>query len=424
MELKCCVQCFQDTAIQTYIKENNEVSTCDYCKSQKVYCASVDSVGKFIRKGLKREFEPVDEGTGSMYDSETESYIDEGESVDTILKDFLEIFSDKLNSDQADSLCCDLITESGPSEQDKQDGENDWIADQNLVVKDSLYGSEVTSEYYNWETFKYICKFYNRYFDLGGQISTREHILSSLDNIFNKMQVQLPSNTTLFRGRHYELQDGKNLKDIDLLKEISPPPRDNSKNSRMSPAGISYTYLGSRIKTCLYEIRFNKSDKILIGKFTTKKELKILDLTQEPKFPATSCFSPEYDNCEKWLGDFVEEFKDEISMPISDNDKSLEYVPTQILAEYIRKKQFDGIKFRSSLYPKGVNYVLFCSINPCKINEYNTSLLGIDVKMPSFTEWLNLARGLYINFETKQLDKIKFDGKTAKCHAAEKLRKS
>lgn len=425
MGLNCCTECFENAEIRAYIEEVGEVSTCDYCKSEGVFCASIYAVGDFIRDGVGRAYEPVYDGTGSMYDPDLKSYTDEGEPIEVILKLDLSIFSQNLDYDQIDLLCDKLISESGPSDREIQKGANNWLAEQNLVVKDALYGFEITPQHNYWESFKYTCKYFNRYFDLGGRKSSRARILSSLDDIFNHMKVELPSNTTLYRSRIYKLQEGKTLKDIDLLKEISPPPPNFARNSRMSPAGISYTYLASDIDTCLTEIRAQRDDKVLVGTFTTKRKLKILDLTMTSTYYDISCFSPEYEHSKNWLGDFIDHFKNEISAPISDDDKDIEYVATQLLAEYIRKKQFHGIKFRSSLHNVGYNYVLFCSINPNVTPVSEDYKHSIIYKMTPFTKWLNLVNVQYINCVTpyRKVEEIKHNDKKAKYHEQEKREK-
>src|SRR5680860_381931 len=115
MGQKCCTECFTDAEIRAYIKDVGEVSTCDYCKSKQVYCASLDVVGGIIRDGVERAYEAVYEGTGSMYDSEIKSYTDEGQQIEAIIKWDLSIFSDNPDYDQTEILCDDLISESGPS---------------------------------------------------------------------------------------------------------------------------------------------------------------------------------------------------------------------------------------------------------------------------------------------------------------------
>ena len=53
------------------------------------------------------------------------------------------------------------------------------------------------------------------------------------------------------------------------------------------------------------------------------------------------------------------QFAWEISKPVSEKEAKLEYVPNQLLAEYIRKLGYKGIIFSSSVNPGGKNYVLF-----------------------------------------------------------------
>lgn len=98
----------------------------------------------------------------------------------------------------------------------------------------------------------------------------------------------------------------------DFYKEFSPPPNKLSKNSRMSPAGISYMYLNNDIKTCISEIK-SDSGKFLIGKFTNKKELKIINLSKMVKFEI-DIFSDNYKNI--WINKFIKEFSKEISKKI------------------------------------------------------------------------------------------------------------
>jgi len=419
---RCCVNCFSEFEIQSFIEKLDEISDCDYCGSKQIYCGSLFDVGNFIREGVERAYEAVYGGTGSMYDPETKSYTDEGDNIESILKWDLCIFSDNFNSEQTDSLCNDLITDSGPSSRDIKKGADNWLAEQNLVVKDALYGYEATAQHSYWEEFKESCKHFNRFFDLGGRRSSRAKILSSLDDIFTSMKMFLPKGTQIYRGRRFEVPNGKTLNDIALLKEISPPPPNSARNSRMSPAGISYTYLASDIDTCLAEIHVQSNDKAFIGEFETKKTLKILDLSSTPRYTVKSCFSPDYDHSQNWIGDFVNQFKNEISAPISEDEEDLEYVATQLLAEYIRKKGYHGIRFRSSLNASGLNYVIFCSVNRYITHVMEKEHYGIHHQITPFTKWLNLTSVQYVNCTISYniIEQINHDDRAAKYHDWEK----
>lgn len=50
----------------------------------------------------------------------------------------------------------------------------------------------------------------------------------------------------------------------------------------------------------------------------------------------------------------------DLSKPLRRYDSEIEYVPTQLICEFCKEYvHADGICFKSSLYPGGVNYVLF-----------------------------------------------------------------
>ena len=61
----------------------------------------------------------------------------------------------------------------------------------------------------------------------------------------------------------------------------------------------------------------------------------------------------------------------ELSKPITPDVAELEYLPTQYLCELIKKSQFDGVKFQSSV-GNGVNYTLSSQskIKPISVLSY------------------------------------------------------
>ena len=58
-------------------------------------------------------------------------------------------------------------------------------------------------------------------------------------------------------------------------------------------------------------------------------------------------------------------FVNEITMPVDENimDHSYEYAATQVIAEYLRSKNYDGICFNSSV-SDGKSYVFFYGADP------------------------------------------------------------
>ena len=51
--------------------------------------------------------------------------------------------------------------------------------------------------------------------------------------------------------------------------------------------------------------------------------------------------------------------EDELSKPHRRHDSDLDYLPTQYVSEFIKSMGFDGIEYKSSLYPEGYNLAIF-----------------------------------------------------------------
>lgn len=74
-------------------------------------------------------------------------------------------------------------------------------------------------------------------------------------------------------------------------------------------------------------------------------------------------FNENYWHGLKWINEFIHMFSMDISKVMDLSDKEIEYIPTQVIAEYIRSKGYDGIKFESSVNNGSYNYALFCRPN-------------------------------------------------------------
>ena len=132
-------------------------------------------------------------------------------------------------------------------------------------------------------------------------------------------------------------------------------------------------YLSDDIETCIKEINPQFFDKVIVGEFELTKDIEILDLTGNP---IKSIFYEGYDHDTRMLTKyFVYKFSEEISKPMKPNDnKDIEYVPTQVLSEYIRKLGYKGIKYESSLNRHHYNYVLFVGPKDSEIECFENYL--------------------------------------------------
>lgn len=373
---KCCNKCFQNQDIIKFILENGASGDCPICGHKEVSTISLNVLGQFIRECLDKAYEELGEGTGAFYDSEDKIYVDadgedaHGMSIKEILIEDEEIFSSGID---AERLLEEIFYSSAPSCRDIQKGEIDKypdIHDSIYVLRDSLFGVEATDEFYDWQEFQNLTMYYNRYFDVDDDRDNRTQLLEGISFIFSAMEETLEEGSILYRVRGMDKRPDL-FAGMDYYKEISPAPPKFAVSNRMSPQGISYTYLATNPETCYKECRMKPGEYALVGTFAVKKRLRILNLsTKNCLYVKNRIFNKNYRHGLRWINEFIHMFSMDISKIIDPSDKEIEYVPTQVIAEYIRSKGYDGIKFESSVNKGSYNYTLFCGPNKEISSEY------------------------------------------------------
>ena len=116
---------------------------------------------------------------------------------------------------------------------------------------------------------------------------------------------------------------------------LGSPPREKASASRMSPAGISMFYGSADIPTVVAEIGSHAARPFaVVGEFETTRTLRMVNLADPPTKP--SIFDLE--GRKHYYGLlFLFSFARDLSKPvILDGREHIEYVPTQVVTEYIR----------------------------------------------------------------------------------------
>ena len=396
----CCEECFSNEAIKKFIQENSSiVGECEYCGSHNVSLISPRTLGEYMCSCLEKAYEYIDEGTGAMYDSEDEMYLgpDGKEATVYSVREILmeeEVFADITDSDALlDELFLGLL-----SYEEQKDGAYNPFYDIDIecfVVKDDLYGLEATQIYYNWELFKHTIKHYNRFFDVDG-LEIRNKCLEKINTYLYDFITDIDIGTIFYRAREQD-DSIKDITGIDPYKEMGPAPYNKAKTNRMSPAGISYLYVAGDKDTAFAECRLN-GKRAVVAEFKLKDSLQIIDFSRSSFYWAGSIFEDDYNHDGRWISSFLKSFVNEITMPVDDKveDHSYDYVATQVIAEYLRSKHYDGICFKSSV-SEGKSYVFFCGPDTEHIHDaypypfgdpYLSDMLPI---LQSFTKCFDLS---------------------------------
>jgi hypothetical protein len=126
----------------------------------------------------------------------------------------------------------------------------------------------------------------------------------------------------------------------------SPKPGHGRLNRDLEPV----LYLASKGYTALAEIRPHPGHHVSVGGFETLSDLKLADFD-----PDIALFSQNEFRLNQF--DIIQALDRLISTPVIPEDKA-GYLLTQLLAQVLKSKGFDGVQYRSSV-SDGVNFCLF-----------------------------------------------------------------
>lgn len=360
MNNNCCINCFSESEIINFIESEEIIGDCDYCNSKSINVCDVHEVGHFIMEGFERHYEDAANQVG--YDSSEGGYLLPTQDIADILTEEQSIFGDRLGAPYL--LLKDLVALDGTA-----------------YVRKDPYGppSGDPEEIRYWENFCKTVKTKRRFtiFLASSEENQYDHsqpkeFLSHLTNNFIPTLIDvIQPKTKIFRARI----NNENKKWSH--KELTSPPPQYSRSSRMSPSGISFFYGGLSPDVCIHEVGPRVAESVNVAEFEVVRPLIILNLTKEIE-SRKSIFDAEYSFFyEEYFKPFLEHFVNDISRPIRKSDNEIEYVPTQVFTEFINTTNFkahyylsdssgnksdvfiDGILFKSSIMKDGLNLVLF-----------------------------------------------------------------
>jgi hypothetical protein len=156
--------------------------------------------------------------------------------------------------------------------------------------------------------------------------------------------------------------------------------------------------------TCISEIRPAVGERVYLGKFVVRKNLSIIDLSAMRRIKQ-SVFDPGYYHPARWASDFLDKFRMEISRPLLPDDSPVQYIPTQVFAEFVRERGYAGIKYRSSQLRSGHNFTMFCGprASDYPLEGQKGERRGAGILEP-FTRWLRLEA-----IQTVEITGIQFE---------------
>lgn len=146
-------------------------------------------------------------------------------------------------------------------------------------------------------------------------------------------------------------------------QRLAAPAAGMAGAGRMNATGISVFYGSFDRDTCVAELRTPVSGHAVVGRFEIMMPLRVLDLTMlEVGFEALSYFDANYAQMMSYQA-FMITFHEAVRKAVLPGQEALEYLPTQVIAEYLWSQDaapIDGVIFGSSqISDSSNNIVLF-----------------------------------------------------------------
>lgn len=155
----------------------------------------------------------------------------------------------------------------------------------------------------------------------------------------------------------------------DPAKQLGPPPEKLRRAGRMNPSGIVAFYGAFDLNTCVAELRPAVGETVISAKFQLTRPIMVLDTTKFSGRPEAINIFAQTHVTRMRLWKFMTTFMNEIARPCLPNDEHLDYVPTQVVSEYLthlhkfkrgdKEMTIDAIIYRSAQNGNGNNIAIF-----------------------------------------------------------------
>lgn len=357
-----CPRCFEDGALKARVRdlrsEADENSNCS--KHEATSGVSLDAVAQLVDVAFRENYSVSDH-----YDGMANEYFGEG------MYHIVETMTGASDPEVVQAICDKLLEEDAYNENSYFDAR--FFRDDAAYVRDYNGNIEQSAK---WDDFRRKIQFGQRFFNTDAKtllagIFDKIHLARDVDRRSPLVTIRT-TDTLLYRARIVgNGQDEEEIAD-NPAEQLGPPPESLRRQGRMNAAGILAFYGAFDQPTCLAELRPPVGSRIAVAAFRPTRPLVLLDMNRFRAPPKErNVFSKAYAaRMSQWL--FMQRFVTEISAPILPADEVFEYIPTQVVAEYLANhhnfgpssthKSIDGLIYPSAQRSTSRQDMLACNV--------------------------------------------------------------
>lgn len=343
-----CSECIDDFIVKAEIEADGRRRKCSYCK-EVGRTVAIEEVADRVEDVYPMMMGEVERTPYFYEDSDKVDYRQNGDTPNNLICEMLGCAYQEV----ADDVTAELSSRHGYEA--FKDGEHDIYDDSNDIYTLRIPRSREVER--TWHSFCESIKHSHRFFN----DAATQYLSEILEPIVNPklagtesaVRVIQPDSEARFVYRGRLANTVKDRSDIigKPINSLGAPPKHKNGGGRMNAAGIPVFYGSFDVETCVAELRGPVGGTAVVGKFEITRPLRVLDLTllRNAMFNI-SYFDP--DVVRKFsYNRFLRGFHKEIKRSVIPGSETLDYLPTQFVAEYLWTKVdpvLDGLIFGSA----------------------------------------------------------------------------
>lgn len=346
-----CATCIGDQFLRAEVETSGCPGACSYCHRDGTVCA-IDQVSDSVEQAISDHFLltswPGDDAPAVSNENPSDDTDDiAGPSAPGV--PLLEVIRNAACVDE--SIAEDLLR---PLADRHSSDPDDPLA--GTFEKDALYVPHNPLGEGHWirfeESIKTVARFFNP--EAGEILARMFHDIDSHGPSYGRVVVDAGPGTELsvfYRARKFQAETVLREAMAHPDRELGPPPSRIASAGRMNPAGIAVFYGATDAKVALAEVQPPVGSKVLIARFQVLRPLRLLDIEALERVAedAGSVFDPDYIR-RLDRSAFLRILSNRMSRPVMPNDRELDYLPTQAIADFLANAndpRLDGILYPS-----------------------------------------------------------------------------